>query len=152
MRPRWHLGWILFAIVMVWAECMGDVPRILLPQRTTAEHLFISYANVTAVTGLTCYAFRFSVFPNFWRIFAPAYALIIAAQFGKWLPAFSRVMSFMFQRASSTPLSIVGALALTVPILAMTMYTIVALLRLGDWIGPTRRPVGLRPTQLSLPI
>ena len=33
----------------------------------------------------------------------------------------------------------------------MTVYSIIALFRLGDWIGPTRSPVGARQQQLSLP-
>jgi hypothetical protein len=38
------------------------------------------------------------------------------------------------------------------PIAAMAVFTMIALFRLGDWIGPTRRPIGARPQQLSLPI
>jgi hypothetical protein len=33
----------------------------------------------------------------------------------------------------------------------MAVFTAIALFRLGDWIGPTRRPVGERQNQLSLP-
>ena len=152
MKPRWHLGWVLFAIVTVWAECSGDVPRILFPHRTTPAHLFIAITNVIAVTGLALYAFRLTATRAFWRIYAPVYAIIIAAQFGIWLPPFVQATIRVMSYDGMNFLTGAGMVAVTVPILAMTAYSIIALFRLGDWIGPTRRPVGQRPQQLSLPL
>jgi hypothetical protein len=152
MKRRLHIGWLLFAIVMVWSECIGDVPRLLLPHRTTPEHFFAAFANVTAVLGLTFYAFRCTAAAPFWRLFAPAYALFVAAEFGRWLPPFTRVVAAMFRRGGDNSLALVGAVTVTLPLLAMTVFSLIALFRLGDWIGPSRRPVGVRPAQLQLPI
>jgi hypothetical protein len=152
MKRRWHLGWVLFAITMVWSECLGDVPKILFPNRTTPAHLFIAITNVTAVTGLALYAFQLTGTRAFWRVYAPIYAIIIAAQFGVWMPLFILATAQLMNLQGLSFLSRIGVVAVTLPLLAMTMYCLIALFRLGDWIGPTRRPVGQRPQQLSLPI
>jgi len=152
MKPRLHIGWVLFAIAMVWAESSGDVPRLLFPHRTTPIHFLIALANVIAVTGLTLYAFRLTATRAFWRFYAPTYALIIALQFGAWAPTFIRATVHLMSLNGLSFLSRVGVITITLPLLAMTAYSIVALFRLGDWTGPTRRPVGARQQQLSLPL
>jgi hypothetical protein len=152
MKSRWHIGWILFAIVMVWGEAIGDIPRLILPHRTTPAHFVIALANATAILGLSFYAFRMTGTRRFWRLYAPLYAAFIVVQLGSSLVLFSRVMMALLAVGDNAPLMLVGAVTVVLPITAMTVFTLIALFRLGDWIGPTRRPIGLRPQQLSLPI
>jgi hypothetical protein len=152
MKPRWHIGWILFAIAMVWGECVGDVPHLLLPHHTTPAHFAFALANATAVLGLTFYAFRWTASRAFWRLFAPLYALFLAAQIGATLVPFTRVIAGLAALGKDAPLVILGAIVVLLPVTAMAVFTVIALFRLGDWIGPTRRPLGVRPQQLSLPI
>ena len=152
MKPRWQIGWILFAIAMVWGECMEDVPRLLLPHHTTPAHFVVALANVTAVLGLIFYAFRYHRTRAFWRLFAPLYALFLAAQVGGSFVAMTRVVTALLALGKDAPLVVLGGMVVLLPIMAMAVYTTIALFRLGDWIGPTRRPIGVRPQQLSLPI
>ena len=152
MKPRLHIGWILFALVMVWAESWGDVPKLLFPHRTTPTHFFIAATNVTAVIGLALYAFNLKATCGFWRLYAPIYAIIIVAQFGLWLPPFTIATARMMSVGGGNAWAVAGILAVTLPLMAMSLYSIIALFRLGDWIGPTRRPVGARQQQLSLPL
>ena len=152
MKSRWHVGWVLFAVGMVWAECWGDVPKLLFPHRTTPEHLFNATTNVIAVTGLALYAFGLRGSRAFWRLYAPGYAIVIAAQFGLCAPAFAIATAQIMSSAGMDFISQVGLLAITLPMLAMTVFSIIALFRLGDWIGPTRRPVGEQSLQLHLPL
>ncbi|MFL6727673.1 MAG: hypothetical protein ACJ8FS_14330 [Sphingomicrobium sp.] len=152
MKPRLQIGWVLFAIVMVWGECIGDVPRLILPHHTTPAHFIMALVNVTAVLGLTFYAFRMTASRSFWRVYAPLYATIMAAELGYSLMALTRVIRAIARVGGDTPLVALGAVTVGLPIMAMAVFTLIALLRLGDWIGPTRRPIGTRPGQLSLPI
>ncbi len=71
---------------------------------------------------------------------------------GSTILPFSRVLFGLLALGKDAPLLLAGALLVVLPMAAMLVFTTVALLRLGDWTGPTRRPVGLRPAQLSLPI
>ncbi|MEA3059834.1 MAG: hypothetical protein QOE50_1246 [Sphingomonadales bacterium] len=152
MKPRLQIAWILFAIAMVWGECIADVPRLLLPHRTTPAHFVVALANVTAVLGLTFYAFRYNHTRGFWRLFAPLYAMFLAAQVGGSFVALTRVVTGLIALGKDAPLVILGGIVVLLPIMAMAVFTVIALFRLGDWIGPTRRPVGASPQQLSLPI
>jgi uncharacterized YccA/Bax inhibitor family protein len=152
MKPRWHVGWILFAIVMVWGECIGDVPRLLFPHRTTPVHFLMALVNVIAVLGLTLYAFRMTASRGFWRIYAPFYAMVVAAELGYSLMVLTRVIAAMFRLGGDSPLLAIGAVTVGLPIMALAVFTLIALFRLGDWIGPSRRPIGFRAQQLSLPI
>jgi hypothetical protein len=151
MKRRLHIGWVLFAIVMVWAECMGDVPKLLFPHRTTPIRLFMAITNLIAVIGLAFYAFQIRQTKAFWRLYAPAYAIVIAAQFGLWMPSFVLATIRIMSSNGTNFLTGAGMVAVTLPILAMTTYSIIALFRLGDWIGPTRGPAGMRQPQLNLP-
>jgi hypothetical protein len=152
MKPRLHIGWVLFALVMVWAECLGDVPRLLSPHRVSPGHYAIALMNLLAVVGLAFYALRVRASRAFWRVFAPVYAIMVAAQFGSWLPPFTVAVARIMRAAANTPFVAAGVVAATLPLLAMSLFTMIACFRLGDWIGPTRRPVGVRGKQLSLPI
>ena len=152
MKPRLQIGWVLFALVMVWMECMGDVPKLLLPHRTTPVHFLIALANLVAVAGIALYALRRTETREFWRLYAPTYAFIIALQLGIWMPQFIRATSRVMSADGMNFIIGAGMVAVTLPILATTAYSIIALFRLGDWIGPTRRPVGARQKQLSLPL
>jgi hypothetical protein len=152
MKPRWQVGWILFAIAMVWGECIGDVPRLVLPHHTTPAHFVIALANATAVLGVTFYALRYTRTRAFWRLFAPLYALFLAGEVGVSFVSLTRVVAGLLALGKDAPLVILGGMVVLLPIMAMAVFTIIALFRLGDWIGPTRRPVGVRPQQLSLPI
>ena len=151
MKPRLHMGWVLFALVMVWLECMGDVPKLLFPHRTSPAHFLIALTNFVAVTGLALYALGRTETRSFWRLYAPTYAFIIAFQFGIWMPTFVRATSEVVRADGMNFIIAAGMVTVTLPILATTVYSIVALFRLGDWIGPTRRPVGERQQQLRLP-
>ena len=152
MKPRWQVGWILFAIAMVWGECIVDVPRLLLPHHTTPAHFVVALANVTAVLGLIFYSLRYNRTRAFWRLFAPLYAMFLAGQVGGSFVALTRVVTGLMALGKDAPLVILGGIVVLLPIMAMAVFTVIALFRLGDWIGPTRRPVGVRPQQLSLPI
>lgn len=145
---------MIFAIAMVWGETLVDVPRLVLPFRSSPGHLITAAFNLTAVVGLTAYAFDFASLrrPNFWRMFTPFYAAFMALLLGQSFPILLRVVAFMLAYGGNSPLVAIGALAVLIPIAAMLVFTFIALLRLGDWIGPTRRPLGQTPAQLSLPI
>jgi len=128
------------------------VPRLLLPHRATPAHFVVALANVTAVLGLTFYALRYDRSRPFWRLFAPLYAMFLAAQFGASFVALTRVVTGLMALGKDAPLVILGGIVVLLPMMAMAVFTVIALFRLGDWIGPTRRPVGVREQQLSLPI
>src|SRR3954454_8980378 len=106
MKPGWHVGWILFAIAMVWGECLDDVPHLLLPHHTTPAHFVVALANVTAVLGLIFYAFRYDRTRAFWRLFAPLYALFLAAQVGGSFVALTRVVAGLMALGKDAPLVI----------------------------------------------
>jgi hypothetical protein len=150
MKPRLHIGWVLFALVMVWGESIADVPRLLF-HRAAAPHLLMALANTTAVVGLTLYAFRWARGRAFWRYYAPLYALVVVWQLGHGLIYFTRALVGIVKLGTDVPLLLAGAFAVSFPLIAMAVFTAIALFRLGDWIGPTRRPVGERQNQLSLP-
>jgi hypothetical protein len=152
MKPKVQVGWILFAIAMVWGECIGDLPRLIVPHRTTPVHVLMALVNVIAVLGLTLYAFRMTAGRGFWRIYAPVYAMIVAAELGYSVMALTRVIVAMMRLGRETPLLAIGAVTVGLPIMAMAVFTLIALFRLGDWTGPSRRPIGERPKQLSFPI
>lgn len=152
MKPRWQVGWILFAVAMVWGECVGDVPRLLLPHHTTPAHFVVALANVTAVLGLIFYALRYNRTRAFWRLFAPLYAMFLAAEVGGSFVSLTRVVTGLVALGKDAPLVVLGGMVVLLPIMAMAVFTLIALFRLGDWIGPTRRPVGERQLQLSLPL
>ena len=152
MKPRLHIGCVLFAIVMAWAECLGDVPRLLSPHRVTPTDYGIALMNMLAMVGLAFYAFRLNSSRSFWRLFAPAYAIMLAAQLGSWLPSFTIATARMVGVSDHSTWAAAGIVAVSMPLLAMTLYTAIACFRLGDWIGPTRRPVAARQRQLSLPL
>jgi hypothetical protein len=152
MKPGWQVGWILFAAVMVWGECVGDVPRLLLPHHTTPAHFVVAVANVTAALGLVFYAFRYNRSRAFWRLFAPLYALFVAGEVGGSFVALTQIVTGLIALGKDAPLAVLGGMVVMLPIAAMAVFTMIALFRLGDWIGPTRRPIGARPQQLSLPI
>ena len=152
MKPRWQVAWILFAFAMVWGVCLADVPRLLLPHRTTPAHFVAALANITAVLGLTFYALRYNRSRGFWRLFAPLYAMFLSAQVGASFVSLTRVVTGLLVLGKDAPLVILGGMVVLLPMIAMAVFTVIALFRLGDWIGPTRRPVGVRPQQLSLPI
>lgn len=150
MKPRLHIGWMIFALAMLAGECVGDIPRLVHPHRIYDS--MVALANAVAVLGLVFYAFRCNTSRRFWRLYAPFYAMVLAALIGTSLIPLARVLLAMVALGKATPLVALGALAATVPIWAMVVFTLVALFRLGDWIGPTRRPVGARQQQLSLPL
>jgi len=152
MKPRSNVGWILFAAAMVWGECLGDVPSLLLPHHSTPEHFVVALANVTAALGLVFYAFGYTRSRAFWRLFAPLYALFLAGEVGGSFVGLTQVVTSLLALGKNGPMVILGGIVVLLPIMAMALFTMIALFRLGDWIGPTRRPVGLQQQQLSLPI
>src|SRR5438046_10651287 len=133
MKQRWQVGWILFALVMVWAECVGDVQRLLHPHRTSGLQVLISLANATAVLGLLFYAFRLNSSRAFWRIYAPLYAMIVAAQLGFSLVPLSPTMVALLAMSKGATLVIAAALTAILPLFVMALFTLIALLRVGDW-------------------
>jgi|SRR3954447_13698628 hypothetical protein len=152
MKPRWQVGWILFAIVMVWAESMGDLPRLLFPHSADGTRFVIALANGTAVIGVVFYTLGITGSRPFWRVYAPLFAMVLAAQFGSGVVSLTRVVARLMVLGKDAPLVILAGVVVLLPMVAMATFTALALFRLGDWIGPTRRPVGLRLKQLSLPI
>ena len=107
--------------------------------------------NMLAMVGLVFYAVGISASRSFWRLFAPLYAMMLAAQLGSWLPPFTIATSRMVGVSENSTWAAAGIVAVSMPLLAMSLYTTIACFRLGDWIGPTRRPIGERQSQLSLP-
>ena len=85
------------------------------------------------------------------RLYAPFFALIVAGQLGYSLIALSRALLLLSRADGQTLLMTIGAITVALPIMAMAVFTLIALLRLGDWIGPTRRTLGCSK-QLSLPL
>lgn len=150
MKPSLHIGWVLFAIAMVWGEAIGDIPRLLFPHHTTPFQFLIAMVNSIAVLGIALYALRMNGSRAFWRVFAPVYGLIVAAELAYSVVALSRVLIAMWRVGPDTPLIAIGAVTVGLPIMAMAVFTLIALLRLGDWIGPTRRAVWARQEQLTL--
>jgi len=150
MKPSLHIGWVLFAIAMVWGEAVGDFPRLLVPHRTTPFHFLMAMVNSIAVLGIALYALRMNGSRAFWRVYAPLYGLIVAAELAYSVVALSYVLMAMWRAGPDTPLVAIGAVTVGLPIMAMAVFTLIALLRLGDWTGPTKRPLRLRGTQLAL--
>lgn len=150
MRTNRKIGWKIFACLMAVLVIVGDFPKLANP---TAHHpLQIALLPVYAIVllGLWQYSFGWPRRPSsgFWRVFAPFFALVTAASVGFAIPPIIVVASLL----SGSVMGVLGMLiGLGLPA-AIVTYTIIALLRLGDWIGPTRRPVGERPPQLSLPL
>jgi hypothetical protein len=141
------LGWKLFAGLMVVMVAVGDVPKLLHPTGATA--LLVVGLNVAAMTGLAGYAFGKRVGPTrFWRLFGPFFCLVTAAQLGAALPILVRLFAF----AQGSPAMVLGLLIAVVPVVAMAIFTNLALLRQGELLGPGRRPLGRGPDQLPLPL
>lgn len=110
----------------------------------------LAFGNLIAVLGLTFYVFRLNSSRGFWRLYAPVYAMVIAWQVGALVIRFTQLATILFARGQDPVVVLGPAFLVAVPITAMAAYTLAALFRLGDWIGPTRRPVGVRTQQLSL--
>jgi hypothetical protein len=128
------------------------VPRLALPGMTTPARWAMTLLNTIATLGVVLYVLRRTGTAPFWRLFAPIYAAVFAAQLGGILPQFFRATLALADLGPQAPLALVGAMVVVVPVLAIAVFTMIALFRLGDWIGPTRRPLGLRERQLSLPL
>lgn len=148
MKPRLHIGWVLFAIAMVWGEGIGDLPRLIFPHRTTPFQFLMALTNAIAVLGIVFYTLRMNGARAFWRMYAPFYALIVGCELAYSLFMLTKVLLLMANAGGQTPLVAIGAVTVALPIMAMAVFTLIALLRLGDWIGPTKRP--LRGAQLAL--
>jgi hypothetical protein len=144
-KPGW--GWKLFAGLMAVMVAIGDLPKLLHPIGATA--LLVVGLNVAAMTGLAAYAFGRRVGPTaFWRGFGPFFCLVTVAQLGAALPILVRLLVF----AQGSPGIVLGLLIAVVPVLAMALFTCLALLRQGELLGPGRRPLGRSPDRLPLPL
>src|SRR5215213_6327801 len=131
MKPRLHIGWTLFAVVMAWAVCFGDIPRIMLPHRTAPLHYLSALLNLTAVLGLALYALRRTGTSNFWRVFAPIYALVLVGQIANAFIMISRLVIAKGAFGENGAWVIAAGVFVLLPMLAMTTFTTIALFRLG---------------------
>jgi|GEM_PF-2747561 len=141
------LGWKLFAGLMVFGEAIGDVPKLFHPASALTSVLVA--LNLVAVSGVVAYAFRQRLGPvGFWRAFAPFFCLVSAGEIGRVLPIIVRLIAL----TQGSMVMVLGMLFVIVPVLAMAFFTCLALLRQAELLGPSRRPLGRKPDQLSLPL
>lgn len=142
-------AWLLFAGISFIIACLHDIPQLIAGLIIAPDWKFIIRAiNVLSVAGLCQYAVRWRS-PRttcFWRIFAPAMLLTYTVMIAHFLPPTVAAL-----RASiDAPLAILAVLLTLAIVVANTVLIAIAVLRLGDYLGPTRRPLGQKPAQLSL--
>jgi hypothetical protein len=143
------LGWKLFAGWMVLMVLIGDVPKLLHPEKLAATWFLLLALHLAALAGLVAYAFGQRLFSaRFWRLFGPLFCLVTAGQFGAVAP----VLAALLYLTQGSLAGAAGLLLAVVPVIAMAVFTCIALLRQAELLGPDRRPFGARPAQLSLPL
>jgi hypothetical protein len=142
-------AWLLFAAINVIVACTNDLPK-LVAGLLLAPHwgLLFPVLGVLGVIGLCQYAvgWRSPRIVRFWRLAAPVVVIAFTIMIARGFPATARLLVLL----QDAPLQMIGlffALALVIGPAAMIAL---ALLRLGDYLGPTRRPLGQKPAQLSL--
>ena len=65
--------------------------------------------------------------------------------FARTYPATANVLAL----SGNAPLRVFGVFLMLAIMLVPTAFMALAVLRLGDYLGPTRRPLGRKPAQLS---
>ena len=143
------IAWLLFAAFNIWSACIGDFPRLVVGLMLRPRwELIIPFLNIIIVIGIAQYAvgLRSARSTVFWRGFAPIMLVEMAYLLGSFGPAFAKILSVI----GSSKLALLGVvIGVGLPIM-MVVYGAIAVLRLGDYLGPTRRPLGQKPAQLSL--
>ncbi|MCY7339471.1 MAG: hypothetical protein LH465_05900 [Sphingomonas bacterium] len=142
-------AWLLFAGVSVIIGCIHDLPKlaaglILDP----GWGLVVPLVNVLSLVGLCQFAVRWRSprTTRFWRGFAPVLLITWTVMFARTYPAAANVFALL----EDAPIRLLGVLLALGLVIVPTVFTAVAMLRLGDYLGPTRRPLGQKPAQLSL--
>jgi hypothetical protein len=142
-------AWLLFAAISVLAACAHDIPNLLAGMLMAPSwKLIFPVVNVVSLAGLCQYAigWRSERTTLLWRSFAPAMMLVFTVATAFILVPAANVLTF----ALDAPLSAVAVVLILAFTLANMSFIAIAVLRLGDYIGPTRRPLGQKPAQLSL--
>jgi hypothetical protein len=143
------VGWKLFAAAMAFFFAVGDLPKLLHPHSLGTGRILLIATYLVAVAGIIAYAFGRQVFATrFWRLFAPVFCLVTAAQIGAAMPT---IAWLLYGASGSLPI-VLGLLIAFAPVVAMALLTCLALLRQGQLLGPERRPWGRPPEQLALPL
>ena len=142
-------AWLLFAGVSLLSECVNGLPKLIFGLMMDPNwNLVFPLVNLVSVAGVCQYAVRWRSprTMRFWRSFAPIMLLTYTFMIARGLPATARLLSLL----GDAPLGLLGVLLIFGVVLASTIAISIAVLRLGDYLGPTRRPLGQRPAQLSL--
>ena len=142
-------AWLLFAAISFVIACMNDIPQLLADLIAGPDgKLIFRVVNVVSVAGLCQYAVRWRSprTTRFWRGFGPVMLLTFTVMIAQFLPPTAQVL----RTAADAPLAIVAVALMFGIVVANTALIAIAVLRLGDYLGPARRPLGRRPAQLSL--
>jgi hypothetical protein len=142
-------AWLLFAGVNVVAACFNEIPRLIAGLILNPDWSLVSpLVGVVSVAGLCQYAVRWRSARTtaFWRGFAPVMLVTWTILLARTFPATANVFALL----GDAPVQMVGVLLVLGAVFVPTAFIAIAVLRLGDYLGPTRRPLGHRPAQLSL--
>jgi hypothetical protein len=142
-------AWLLFAGISVLVACVNDLPKLIAGLLLgPGWGLVFPLVNVLSIAGLAQYAVRWRSprATRFWRCFGPIMLLTYTLMISRGLSAMVRLFGLL----ADAPLGMLGALLAFGILVANTVMIAIAVLRLGDHLGPTRRPLGQKPAQLSL--
>jgi len=142
-------AWLLFAGASVLIACFTTLPKLVAGLMLDPKwSLVLTLLDLLSVAGLWQYAVRWRSprTTRFWRVLAPIIAIAFTAMIARGYPALAKVLALL----DDAPLQMLGVFAGLGLVLVPTAFTVLAVLRLGDYLGPTRRPLGEKPAQLSL--
>ena len=142
-------AWLLFAGVNVVAACFNEVPTLIAGLMLDPDWgLVVPLVSIVSVAGLCQYAVRWRSprTATFWRGFAPVMLVTWTFLLSRTYPATAKVLAL----SSDAPLRMIGVILVLGVVIVPTAFIAIAVLRLGDYLGPTRRPLGRKPAQLSL--
>ncbi|MDQ3143379.1 MAG: hypothetical protein M3Q57_00680 [Pseudomonadota bacterium] len=142
-------AWLVFAVINVLAACFNELPKLITGLMLNPDWgLVIPLVSLVSVAGLCQYAVRWRSprTTTFWRGFAPVMLITWTILLARTYPAAAKVLAL----SGDAPLRILGVLLVFGVVFVPTAFMAIAVLRLGDYLGPTRRPLGQKPAQLSL--
>jgi len=142
-------AWLLFAGVSLLAGCINDLPKLIHGlMLNPGWGLIFPLVNVVSVLGLCQYSVRWrsTRTTRFWRGFAPFMLLVYTVMIARGFSATAHLLGLL----ADAPLGLLGIFVMLAIVLGTVVMTALAVLRLGDYLGPTRRPLGQKPAQLSL--
>jgi hypothetical protein len=141
-------AWLLFAAVNVIAACFNELPKLLAGVMLTPHWgLLLSLVSLVSIAGLCQYAVRWRSprTTTFWRGFAPVMLITWTIVFARTYPATANVLALLHD----APMQMAGVFLALALMIVPTAFIALAVLRLGDYLGPTRHPLGRKPAQLS---